>query len=205
MDDFGAALSFGFGLPGDGADHLLGKVYLLDFHQGHLDAPSRGLVIENGLQAQVEFFTLAQQFVKFHFAQHAAKGGLRELRGGVEKVGHLDDGQARFDDPEIDYRVHLDGDVVARDNVLRGNFQSVDAEGDADHPGERGEYQDHARPLRLRQQPAQPEDDAALVFSKNFDGTQQVKHYDRNDYDSGVDHEDPPVRSASDSTVNFRL
>ena len=39
MDDFRATLAFGFGLAGDGADHLLGQLHLLHLDQGDLHAP----------------------------------------------------------------------------------------------------------------------------------------------------------------------
>ena len=61
MDDLGAPLAFRLGLPRDGADHLLGQIHLLHFHHGHLHAPRRGVLVENGLQPHVELLALAQQ------------------------------------------------------------------------------------------------------------------------------------------------
>ena len=61
MDDLGAPLAFGLGLARDGADHLLGQIHLLHFHHGHLHAPRRGVLVQDGLQPHVELFALAEQ------------------------------------------------------------------------------------------------------------------------------------------------
>ena len=53
VDDLGAALAFGFGLPADGADHLLGQIHLFHFHHGYFDAPGSGVGIEHRLQAEI--------------------------------------------------------------------------------------------------------------------------------------------------------
>ncbi len=118
---------------------------------------------------------LAQQFVEFHFAQHAAQRGLGKLRSGIQKIGNFQHGLPRIEHAEIDHGVHLDGDVVPRHHVLRGNFQRVDAQRNPHDAIERREYQDHAGPFGLRQSPPQAEDHAAFVFPQNLDGTEQVQ------------------------------
>ena len=129
----------------------------------------RGVLVEHRLQPHVDLLALAEQGVEIHFAQHAAQRGLSELRGGVEEVRNLQDGQPRIDDPEVDHGVHLHGDVVAGDHVLRRDLQRVDAEGNAHDAVDGREHQDDARAFRLPQHAAQPEDYAALIFPQNLD------------------------------------
>src|ERR1700746_1841833 len=44
---------------------------LFHLNQRHLHAPRSGVLIEDRLQAEVQFAALAQQFVEFRFAQNA--------------------------------------------------------------------------------------------------------------------------------------
>ena len=81
---------------------------------------------------------MAEQLIELHLAQHRAQRGLRELRGLVNVVGHLDGGVVGVDHVERDHRVHLEGDVVAGDDVLGRNFEHFLAQGDADHLLESG-------------------------------------------------------------------
>ena len=85
------------------------------------------MLIECGLQFHVEFLALPEQLVQLDFAQNAAQSGLRELRGRVKIIRHLDHRLGRLDDAEIDHGIHLHGDVVARDDVLRGYFHRLHA------------------------------------------------------------------------------
>ncbi len=90
----------------------------------------------------------------------------------------LDDRAARIHDAEVDDRVHLHRHVVARDDVLRRHVHDDRAQADAHHPVDRREDQDDAGPLRLRQQLAEAEDDAALVLVQDLDRAEQVEHDD---------------------------
>src|ERR1039457_6369729 len=166
------------------ANHRLRQIHLLDFHHGHFHTPRRCVLVENGLQPDVQLFALAQQFVQLHFAQHAAQRGLRQLRGGIEEIRNLHHRQARFHHAEINHRIHLDGHVIARDHVLRGHLQGIDAQRHPHHPVDGREHQDDARTLGLRQQAAETENDAAFVFPQNLDGTDQVQ-YDDHHNDGG--------------------
>ena len=51
MNDFGAALALGFGLAGDGADHLIRQIHLFHLHQRDLHSPGTGVLIERALGA----------------------------------------------------------------------------------------------------------------------------------------------------------
>jgi len=75
--------------------------------------PRRGVLIEDGLQAQVQFFTLTEQFVQFDFTEDAAQRGLCQLRGRVQKIGYLDNRQPCIKHAEENDRIHLHGHVVA--------------------------------------------------------------------------------------------
>src|SRR5262249_24586779 len=70
------------------------------------------------------------------------------------------------------------------DDVLRWHFQGFLAKRDAHHAVDGGEDQDYTRTFGLRQQAAEAEDHAALVFSEDLDGTQQVQR-DNDDDDRG--------------------
>src|SRR5580700_223133 len=58
IDDFGAALALGLGLPGDGADHALVEVDALELDIGDLDAPGLGLLVEHVLDTGIELVAL---------------------------------------------------------------------------------------------------------------------------------------------------
>ena len=92
MNNFGAPLALGFGLARNGADHLIGQIHLLDLDHGYFHAPGSGVLIECGLELEVEFFALAEQLIQLHFAEHAAQRGLRQLRGGVQIIGDFHNG-----------------------------------------------------------------------------------------------------------------
>ena len=79
-----------------------------------------------------------------------------------------------IDDLEGDDGVDLDGDVVPGDDVLGRHFQHVLAQGDADHLVKGTEDENDAGAFGHGQGAAQAEDDAALVFTQDFDGIQQV-------------------------------
>ena len=87
----------------------------------------------------------------------------------------LDDRPARIDDAEVDDRVDLDRDVVARDDVLRRHVHDDRPQAHAHHAIDRREHEDDAGPLRLRQQLAEPEDDAALVLGQDLDRAEQIE------------------------------
>src|SRR6476659_827874 len=66
---------------------------------------------------------MREQIIELHFAENGAQRGLRELRCLVAVVEHFDDGTPRLDDAQEHDRVHLQRDVVARDDVLRRDFE----------------------------------------------------------------------------------
>ena len=82
----------------------------------------------------VQLLALGEQVVELRLAEHAAQRRLRELRGGVEVVLDLDDRAWRGSiDAEVDDRVDLHRDVVARDDVLRRHVVHHRAQAHAHH------------------------------------------------------------------------
>ena len=63
VNDLRALFAFGLGLLGHGSHHAFGQVHLLDLDVRDFYAPRIGVLIEDRLQAQVNFFAMCQQFV----------------------------------------------------------------------------------------------------------------------------------------------
>ena len=166
MDHLGAPFAFGFGLLGDGAHHGFVDVDVLDFDVGDLDAPGVGLRVEQLLDVLVQAFALGQHVVEFVLAEHRAQRGLRQLAGGDQKFFHLQDRLGRIDDAEIQHRVDLDRDVVARDHVLARHVEHHGAQVDPHHLLDAGNDEDQPRPLHLPEA-AEHEHHAALVFAQD--------------------------------------
>ena len=110
---------------------------------------------------------------------------MRDLRRrGIEGLD-LGDGGARVDDPEVADGRHAGGDVVARDHLPGRDRERHGAQVDAHHPvGERDQH-DEPRPLD-GQQPAEPEDDGALVLAHDLD-VEQRRGEQRDEQDSSDD------------------
>src|SRR5262249_49942593 len=135
------------------------------------------------LQLHVELFTLAKQIVQLDLAQHASQSGLRKLRRRIQIVGDFDHGLERVDDAEINHGIHFDRDVVARHHILSRDLQRLHTQRDADHAIDGTKNKNHAGPLGIAQNPAEPEYDATFVLGKNLDAGQQVDHNDDHNHD----------------------
>lgn len=191
MDDLGAALALGLGLLGHGAEHGLGQVDLLDLDGDDFYAEGGGVAVDDGLDALIEAFAVGEKLIELDFAEDGAKGGLGELAGLVDIVGDFDDGPGGFDDAESDDGVDLEGDVVAGDDVLRGDFHSLLTEGDADDLVEGAEDEDDAGAFGVLADATETEDDPTLILFEDFDGADEVKSNDDNDKkDGSIDHGD---------------
>src|SRR6185503_15127684 len=129
---------------------------------------------------------LGQQRVELVLAEHRAQRGLRELARRVEEVHHLDDRFARVDDAEVDHRVHLDRDVVARDHVLRRHVEHHGAQVDAHRLLDSGDDEDDPRSEHALEA-AEEEDHRALVLAQDPD-----RHHREDDenYDYAADETD---------------
>src|SRR5262249_10982818 len=165
MDHLGAALTLRFGLPRDRPHHGGIDVDVLDLHRGYLDAPGIGLRVEYALNVEIQLVALGEELVELMLAENGAQRRLRELARRLEEVRNLDDRPLRIYHPEIEHRVHFDGNVVARDDVLRRNVEHYDAQVDSDHLlNERNEH-DEPRPLDHPEAP-EHEDHGALVLAE---------------------------------------
>ena len=107
VDHLGAPLALGLRLARDRPDHRLVDVDMLDLDVRHLDAPGVGLVVEHRLDVLVQLLALGEELVELVLAEDRAQRGLRELARRLVEIRHLDDGELRIDDAEVDHRVHL--------------------------------------------------------------------------------------------------
>jgi hypothetical protein len=95
-----------------------------------------------------------------------------------EEVLDLGDRLVRVDDPEVGHRGDAHRDVVLRDHLLRRNGQRDRPQVDADHAVHDRDQEDEPGPL-LGDQPAEAEDDAALVLAQDPDsGGERDRHED---------------------------
>ena len=136
------------------------------------------MAVDDGLDALVELVAVGEDLVEVDFAEDGAECGLGELRGLIDVVGDLDDGLDRIDDAQSDDGVDLQRDVVAGDDVLRGDFHGLLAERDADDGVDGAEDQDDAGAGGVVADAAETEDDGALVLLENLDGVEDVEEDD---------------------------
>ena len=166
MDHFGTALALGFGLLGDGPNHVFVEVNVFDLDIGHLDAPGVGLHVQHLLQILVDLLALGQQLVQLVLAQNGPQGGLCQLRCGLHVVFDLNHGQLRVHHTGIHHGIHLDRDVVPGDHVLLGHVHHHGAQVHPHHLLNARNQDDQARPLDLPEAP-QLKHHAALVLAQN--------------------------------------
>src|SRR6202023_4317209 len=149
-------------------------VDLFDLDVDDFYAPRRGVRVKNALQAQIDFFPVRKQFVKFLLAQDGTQRSLCELRGLIHVVGNFDDRLVGIDHAQADHGVHFQRDVVARNDVLGGNLKPFLTKRNAHDAVDGGKHQNHAGTLGLLEQMAEPEDDAAVVLGEDLDLTQRI-------------------------------
>ena len=166
VDHLGAAVAFGFGLLGDRPHHVFGELDGPDLDIADLDAPGLGLGVEDALHVGAELLALGQHLVEFVLAEHRAQRGLGEHVGRRQIVLDPDDRAFRVDHVEIEHRVDLHRDIVARDHVLARDFDHFDAQVDADHLLDERQQQHQPRPLDPLET-AEREHDRALVFPED--------------------------------------
>ncbi len=115
----------------------------------------------------VDLFAFREQLVELDLAEHRAQRRLRQLARRVVVVLDLDDRLARVHHAEVDDRVDLDRDVVARDDVLRRHVVDDRPQRHPDHAVDDRDQQEQARAVVVLAQPPQPEHDAALVLGQD--------------------------------------
>lgn len=165
-DDGSAAFALGFGLLGHGTLHVGRKLDVLKADALDVDAPFVGLGINNFADLGGNFVTFAENLVEVKIAGDVAKGGLGESAGGVGVIGGFEDGFGGINDAEIDDGVDIDGDVVARDDLLLRNVHWRGAYIYFDHVVDVGN--NHAEAwLQDAREFAEAENDAAFVLVDN--------------------------------------
>ena len=177
---FARRSAFRLGLAGDRADHAVVEIDLLDLDGADLDAPRLGLLVEDLLQVGVQLVAFAEHLVERVLAEHRAQRGLRELAGGLQEILDADHRAVGIDDAEIEHRVDLHRDVVARDHVLARHVEHDRAQIDAHHLLHVGHQEDQARALHAGEA-AEGEHHRALVLAHHPDrraGDQQDQQQD---------------------------
>src|SRR5260370_27127940 len=170
VNDLCTAFAFRFRLLGDGALHLLGDVDLFHLDFGNLNAPRFGVGVEYDLKFGVDFIALRKNFIEFELSDDAANGGLRELRGRIRVVLHLRKRAVSVDHAEVANGVDLHRDLVARDDVLRRNFEGLNSHVDVVESLDGPENQVYTGGLCFRNQASEPKDHAAFPFFNDVDG-----------------------------------
>src|SRR5207302_279195 len=178
MDDLGAPLALGFRLPRNGALHLLRDVDLLHFHLGYFNTPGFRILVKDRLQFSVDLFAFGEDFVEFELSDDAAQSGLRLLRSGIEVILHLRKGEVCVYHAEIAHRVYFDGDIVSRDDVLRGHIKRFDTQRDAIQSFDGPEDEAQSRRLCFRDHASEPQNDSAFPF---LDHVKRVPEPDQED------------------------
>src|SRR5262249_19686385 len=102
-------------------------------------------------------------------------------RGGVLVVLHLREREVGVDDAEIANGVYFHADVVAGDDVLRGNIEGFETQADAIERRDRPEYEADSSFFSVRYKTAQTEDHAAFQF---FDDVERIPEPQQQDTES---------------------
>src|SRR5512143_1021623 len=203
VDDLRAPLALRLRLPRDGPDHRLVEIHLLDLHQRHLDPPRIGLGVEHALDVHVHPLPLREELVERVLAQHRAERRLRELARRDEELGHLDHRLLRLDHAEVDDRVDLHRDVVARDHVLRRVVEHDRAQVHPHHLLDAGNDDDEARSLDPPEA-AEQEHDPALVLAQHAqrrdDEDDEQQNYDASEAEA--EHGQAPFPVDSSGTTS---
>ena len=163
-DHLRAPFALGLGLTGHCPLHQLGDLHVLDLDDGHLHTPRHRLLGDRAVEVLVEVRAVGQERVEVRAAHHGAQRGLGVLGGGDRVVLHLHDGAHGVCDLEHHHGVDAGGDVVTGDDLLGRDRQGDHAHVDP-HGAVQIRQQEHQPGADRAAQPAQPEDDQALVLA----------------------------------------
>ena len=126
---------------------------MFDLNIGNFDTPGVGLRVEDDLNIAIELVALRQHLVEFVLAKHRPQRCLRELAGRDHEIFHLDDRLVGIDHAEIDHRVDLHRDVVARNHVLTRDVEHDRAQVDTHHLLDERNHDDQAWSFHAREAP----------------------------------------------------
>ena len=134
-------------------------------------------LVDDLLEDRVDLVALGEQLVEHVLTQHVAQRRLGDLRRRDHEVLDLDDRARRLDDPEVRDRVHPNRHVVLGDHLLWRHVERHRPQVDPHHLVDDRDQEEEARSLGRSQQPAEAEDDAALVLARDpyGDGEQQQR------------------------------
>ena len=118
------------------------------------------------LHVGAELLAFGEHLVEIVLSEHRAQRGLREHVGRRHEILDLDDRALGIDDVEIEHRVDLHRDVVARDHVLARNFDHLDAQIHPDHFLDERNQQHEAGALDALKA-AEREDHGAFIFAQD--------------------------------------
>ena len=138
------------------------------------------------MQLSVDLLPTAQEVIEAALSEHGAQSGLRDLRGRFHEVRNANDGSLSIRDLKEDDGVNLHRDVVGGDHLLLSHFERDYPQ--VDFPqviDPEREYEEQPWTLEW-DQPAEPKDDASLVFSGDLDGRRddtECEECDESDWD----------------------
>src|SRR5690606_26400956 len=151
---------------------------MLDLDVRHLDAPVVGSLVQDALYISVELVAFRKHVIEFVLAEHGSQRRLRELAGSFEHVRYANNRLLGIDDSKVDDRVYLDGNVIPRDDVLRGHVEDDHPQVHFRHRLDYWEQQDQAGPLDTLETPEEKHD-TTLVLLQHLDGVVKQDHDDR--------------------------
>src|SRR4030042_4056666 len=123
MDHLGPPLPLCLSLTRNGPLHICINIHLFCLHQGYLDSPGLCLCVQDVLELEVNLVSFRQEFVQLGLAYNAPQCRLGQLGSCVEVIFNFNHGLIGIYDAEVDDCIHLDGDVVTGNHILRWNLQ----------------------------------------------------------------------------------
>src|SRR5579864_4420862 len=175
MDDLGALFAFSLGLFRHGTQHGFRQINLLYFDVRDFHAVGCGVLVQNALDAGIQFVTVRQQFVQFDFAQHRPQSGLGKLLRLPVIVLYLHHCLRGVDHAPVDHGVHFQGDVIAGDDVLWRDFKRLLAQVNPYHLLNRRKYQDEPWAFGVLLEAAKRKDYATLIFAQDLDAVKDIE------------------------------
>ncbi len=138
-DDGSSAFALGFGLFGHDPFHVVGDGDVLKFDAGNVNAPINGFFVDNTFDFVTDFFAVGEKGIKLDTTDDIAESSLGILGNGIGEVADFEDGIFGLGNLEVDHGVDGNSNIVASNNFLFGNINSIDADVDFDNPLKNGD------------------------------------------------------------------
>ena len=150
VDHLRAPLALGLRLARHRALHALRDLDVLDLDDRDLDAPGRGLLVDDPLQDRVDLLALRQQLVELVLAEHRAQRRLRDLRRRDHEVLDLHDRVLRARrSGSTRRRSRAPGTLSFVITSCGGMLSVIVRRSTRDHPVDDRDQDEEARALRL--------------------------------------------------------